>query len=121
MASPIRTDAARRDTQAQAGGSAISGETSDQAGDHQPRLVSPPPTTMLGELIPDRNRSLEADRNYRMLRNPDRLITPILSCSRDFINGAGAIISMLVSINNLALCIWQLTAHCDIGATDEGQ
>ena len=55
---------------------------------------------MLGELIPDRNRSLEADRNYRMLRNPDRLITPILSCSRDFINGAGAIIRMLVACNS---------------------
>src|SRR6266851_3563564 len=57
MASPIRTDASDRDTQAQAGGSSVSGETSNQAGGHQPLLVSPTPEvesdpTRLGQLLP---------------------------------------------------------------------
>src|SRR5580698_477668 len=57
MASPIRTDATHRDTQGQTGGFAVSGETSDQAGDHQPLLVSASPEvesdpTRLGQLLP---------------------------------------------------------------------
>src|SRR5713101_4838736 len=62
MASPIRTDAPDRDTQAQAGGSSVSGETSNQAGGHQPLLVSPTPEvesdpTRLGQLLPFLYRS----------------------------------------------------------------
>ena len=56
MASPIRTDATDRDPQAQTGGFAVSGETSDQAGDHQSLLGSPSPEvksnpTRLGQLL----------------------------------------------------------------------
>src|SRR5229473_4712523 len=62
MASPIRTDASDRDSQAQAGGSSVSGETSYQADDHQPLLVSPTPEvesdpTRLGLLLPILYRS----------------------------------------------------------------
>src|SRR5260370_35547467 len=62
MASPIRTDASDRDTQAQAGGSSVWGETSNQEGGHQPLLVSPTPEvesdpTRLGHLLPFLYRS----------------------------------------------------------------